>query len=286
MIRLGLIGEGISKSSAPRLHEFLGKVYGVPVSYLRIDAKESPDFDFVRTLTRCGENGYRGVNVTHPFKERVHTLVDVPSQAVARIGAINTVVFDPKPWRGFNTDYSGFTGAFKHRFGQASPGRTLIVGAGGVGKAIAFSLGDLGADEVWLYDVDAGRAAGLAQALQATGIKAVAVPEGNLHEAIRQADGLINGTPLGMFQHYGNPFPAGTIGGQRWAFDAVYTPMDTEFLKVARAESVDIMSGYDLFLFQGFHAFEIFTGIRVDPIETMKAFPPPEGVCTDGMVHG
>ncbi len=278
MIQLGLIGEGISKSSAPRLHEFLGMLHGLPVSYVRIDSKERPDFDFAEVLKSCGDNGFRGVNVTHPFKERVRSLIDVPDSDVARIGAINTVVFDSDPPRGFNTDYSGFYGAFRHRFGDSAPGKVLIVGTGGVGKAMAFSLARLGASGIWLYDIDAERANALCGTLSDAGIDAAVVAADDFHSAVRDADGLINGTPIGMWTNPGNPFPTEAIGGQRWAFDAVYTPVQTEFLKAAQAKSLDIMSGYDLFLFQGFDAFEIFTGIAVDPTEAMTKFPPPETV--------
>ena len=286
MIQLGLIGEGISKSSAPRLHEFLGKMYELPVSYVRIDSKERPDFDFSKALKTCGEMGFRGVNVTHPFKERVRSLIDVPDPNVARIGAINTVVFDSDPPRGFNTDYSGFYGAFRHRFGDVAPGKVLIVGTGGAGKAMAFSLARLGASGIWLYDIDAGRADALFTTLIRAGVDAAVIGEDDFLSAVRDADGLINGTPLGMWTNPGNPFPPNTIGGQQWAFDAVYTPVETEFLKEAQAKSLDIMSGYDLFLFQGFDAFEIFTGVSVDPTEAMATFPPPENIDLAPMGHG
>jgi shikimate dehydrogenase len=276
MIQLGLIGAGISKSSAPRLHMFLGQMYGLPVDYLRIDSNEIADFTFEDALARCAREGYRGVNVTHPYKEVVRRKVEVADPSVARIGAINTVIFGAAGWQGFNTDFSGFSGAFRHRFGAASPGVSLIVGAGGVGKAMAFSLARLGAPEIWLHDVEKPRADGLAATLKAAGIATKVVEEGGLADAMRKADGLLNGTPLGMYQHPGNAFPADAIGGQRWAFDAVYTPLETEFLACAKARSLDILSGYDLFLFQGFDAFTIFTGVTVDAEAAMRAFPPPD----------
>jgi len=276
MIKLGLIGEGISKSSAPRLHEFLGGLHGLPVSYVRIDSGEIPDFDFSKTLETSAESGFRGVNVTHPFKEKVRKLIDVPDPGVARVGAINTVVFDSVPPQGFNTDYSGFYRAFRHRFGEAEPGNVLILGAGGVGKAMAFALARLEASRIWLHDIDASRAEALSRALRDAGIDATAVSGDDFYSAAQEADGLINGTPVGMWTHPGNPFPPGLIGRQRWAFDAVYTPLETEFLREAKGKSLDIMSGYDLFLFQGFDAFEIFTGVSVDPTEAMAKFPPPE----------
>lgn len=276
MIQLGLIGAGISKSSAPRLHMFLGRMYGLPVDYKRLDSNEIAGFKFEDALARCGHEGYRGVNVTHPYKEVVRSKVEVPDPSVARIGAINTVIFESPAWQGFNTDFSGFSGAFRHRFGKASPGISLIVGAGGVGKAMAFALARLGASEIWLYDVEKARADGLAATLGAAGIATSVIAEGGLKDAVRKADGLLNGTPLGMFQHPGNAFPVDAIGGQRWVFDAVYTPLETEFLKCCKAKSIDILSGYDLFLFQGFDAFTIFTGVAVDAEAAMNAFPPPD----------
>jgi len=278
MIQLGLIGAGISKSSAPRLHAFLGRMYGVPVDYRRIDSDQIAGFDFAETLAGCAAQGYRGVNVTHPYKEQARKRVTVPDPSVARIGAVNTVIFEAGGWQGFNTDFSGFSGAFRRRFGDVPPGVSLIAGAGGVGKAMAFSLARLGASEIWLHDIDGARADGLKATLVEAGIKAVVVGENELAAAMREADGLLNGTPLGMFQHPGNPFPAEAIGGQRWAFDAVYTPLETEFLKRAKARSLEILSGYDLFLFQGFDAFTIFTGVAVDAEAVMKAFPPPDTV--------
>lgn len=277
-MRIGLIGEGIGRSSSPRLHKFLGKLYDVEVDYHLMDSNEIPGFDFDVTLKTCAERGFRGTNVTHPFKALAHAAVRVDDPYVARIGALNTVTFDAGGWRGANTDFTGFVKAFRHRFGSAEPGNALIVGTGGVGKAMAFSLAQLGASDIWLYDIDAAGANRLAATLKEAGIQVSVVAGGDLHAAVEKADGLVNGTPIGMWTHPGNPFPAGSIGGQRWAFDAVYTPLETEFLKAARAKSLDIMSGYDLFLFQGFDAFEIFSGVAVDPTEVLATFPLPEQV--------
>jgi shikimate dehydrogenase len=274
-MKIGLIGSGISRSSSPRLHAFLGGLYGVEVEYRSMDAKKIPHFDFNSTLDGCAGEGFRGVNVTHPFKENARSRVRVDDPSVARIGAINTVTFDADGWRGANTDFTGFAGAFRHRFGTALPGRVVIAGAGGVGKAIAFALDRLGADAIQLFDTIEPRAVDLASALTAAGIAASALTVGEFVDAVGAADGLVNGTPIGMYQYPGNPFPANAIGGQSWAFDAVYTPLETEFLERARAASLDVMTGYDLFLFQGFEAFSIFSRIAVDATLALAKFPPP-----------
>ena len=61
-----------------------------------------------------------------------------------------------------------------------------------------------------------------------------------------------------------NPFPEAALGLQRWAFDAVYTPENTEFLHACRVRGIDTLSGFELFLFQGLDAFRLFTGIETD----------------------
>jgi shikimate dehydrogenase len=86
----------------------------------------------------------------------------------------------------------------------------------------------------------------------------------SIDEAAVGADGLVNSTPLGMFGHPGTAIPRHVMAGQRWAFDAVYTPMDTPFLRDAAASGLATMSGYELFFHQGVDAFRIFTGQDVD----------------------
>lgn len=71
---------------------------------------------------------------------------------------------------------------------------------------------------------------------------------------------MLNGTPVGMVGYDGTPLAADAMQGADWAFDAVYTPVDTQFLKDATAQGLDIISGYELFFWQGVHAWEHFSG--------------------------
>src|SRR5690606_31618021 len=132
------------------------------------------------------------------------------------------------------------------------------------GRAIGFALAALGAVELRLFDGDAAKAEVLARTLGAvTPVMRVAVAA-SIAEAASGADGLVNGTPLGMVGHPGTAIPKPLTAGRRWAFDAVYTPVETEFLQDARAAGLEIMSGYELFFHQGIDAFRIFTGREVD----------------------
>jgi shikimate dehydrogenase len=67
-----------------------------------------------------------------------------------------------------------------------------------------------------------------------------------------------------MVGYDGTPVPRELMAGSEWAFDAVYTPVDTQFLQDATAEGLQVMSGYELYFYQGLHAFEIFHGRPID----------------------
>lgn len=262
-VQLGLIGDKIHTSRSPDLHRLAGRLCGLDVSYdLLIPPARAETFDSV--FDHCRAGGYRGINVTFPYKERVLTRLAAPAPDLVALGACNTVVFDPDGPRGANTDCTGFASAFRHRFGGASPGIVAMAGAGGVGKAIAFALVSLGADEIRLCDADRDKAGALAAALalRAEGTRIVIFD--GMTEAAEGVDGIVNATPLGMAGVGGNAIPDVALEGAGWAFDAVYTPEWTEFLSRAREACLDILSGYELFLFQGIDAFRIFTGHEVD----------------------
>jgi shikimate dehydrogenase len=274
-LRLGLIGMGIGRSSAPRLHREAGRLAGVDLTYELMDLEHGRPQDIGRALERCVLEGFAAVNVTHPFKERASGLVRIEDPEVRRIGSVNTVRLDSPPGTGFNTDHSGFMKGFRRRFPRASPGVAAVVGAGGVGRPVSFALAALGARAIRIFDRDDARTWRLARDLAEAwpGVESVACER--VEAAATGADGLVNCTPIGMFQYPGSPVPARCIDRQRWAFDAVYTPLETEFLAAARAAGLEILSGYELFFYQGVDAFEIFTGIRVDEAALRGALDAP-----------
>ena len=264
MLKLGLIGKGISRSQSARLHVLLGRMCGMDVSYDYLDSDQIEGFDLIKQLTTCSEKGYAGVNVTHPYKTSARKLITPRKRLPAALGAVNTVVFREDGWRGDNTDFVGFMRGYKKQFGDAKPGTVLQLGAGGVGLATAFGLRGLGADKILVHDKDITRGEELVATLTAADAQAEFVSAENLSDAVRSADGLINCTPIGMNQYPGCPFDVDLLGGQKWAFDAVYTPVETAFLRTATKSGIEVMTGFELFFFQGIEAFEVFSGAEID----------------------
>ena len=273
-LRLGLIGDNIAASRAPRLHALAGRMRGVEITYdLLVPAEQGAGFDTL--FDRCAAGDYRGINITYPYKERAAARVRIESPVVRAMGAVNTILFEADGPRGFNTDHSGFTAAWRAAFGTAEPGVVCQVGAGGVGRAVAFGLAELGAAAVRLVDLDRARGERLAADLGAArpGIEATATA--TLEEAVAGARGIVNCSPVGMVGHGGTPVPPELVRGAAWAFDAVYTPVDTRFLADAQAAALDTLSGYELFFEQGADCTEIFLGGPIDRTHLRRSLEEP-----------
>ncbi|PKP74768.1 MAG: shikimate dehydrogenase [Alphaproteobacteria bacterium HGW-Alphaproteobacteria-6] len=262
--RLGLIGGNIVASRSPVLHAVCALSVGGNASYdLLIPAEH--DRSFATMLEHCARSGFDGVNVTYPYKEEAARLVPPGDPVVAAMGSANTVRFAAGGPRAYNTDCTGFVAAFRAQFADRSPGRVLLLGTGGVGRAVAFGLADLGARAILLHDTDPAKVAALATALRgqypavttgAAGAGAVADLSG--------LDGVVNCTPLGMEGRPGSALPDQVRGAPGWAFDAVYTPEHTRFRAQVERLGAAFLSGFDLYFHQGVQAFAIFTGARPD----------------------
>ena len=261
-LQLGLIGDNIAASHSPRLHRLAGAASGLAVDYRRlVPAVEG--LGFAALFQRAQDQGFRGLNITYPYKEAVVPLVG-RSDDPPRLGAFNTVVFGPDGIIGFNTDYSGFIAAYEGARPDLPPGEVALIGTGGVGRAVAFGLGRLSARALRLFDRDPARAEAMAEDLRAAFPALAVTVHPGAEAAAKGATGIVNCTPVGMVGHPGTPVEAAAMAGAEWAFDAVYTPVDTRFLTDAAAAGLTVISGWELFFWQGVHAWRHFSGMDVD----------------------
>ncbi len=274
-VRLGLIGDNISRSQAPRLHRLAGGLCGLEVSYERlVPTDRGKTFD--ELFEFCATAGFRGINVTYPYKELAAKKVGIDDPLVRSIGAVNTVIFTPTGPKGFNTDYSGFVSAYRRIRSEAPPGIVCMLGAGGVGKAVAFGLLALGLGEIRIVERDLDKAEAVAEALRKARPALTTLVTGDPSAGAKGAAGLVNCTPIGMVGYEGTPLHRALMAGAEWAFDAVYTPIDTQFLQDAEGQGLTVISGYELFFFQGVDAWDIFVGRPLDQAALRRALAKPE----------
>ena len=263
---IGLIGQNISASRAPDLHHLLGTLNDLAVRYELQELTQNTEEVFAERLASLRQQAFVGTNVTFPFKQIAVEHADQVDESVRKVGSTNTLVLKDGRVAAYNTDYSGFIRGYQARFGHRAAGTVLMLGAGGVGRAVAFGLFEVGASHVYISDLNSAGAQALVASLTTAGYAATWVPTDEVEAVAAQVDGLVNCTPVGHYKTPGNPLAASAFKDQTWAFDAVYTPLDTEFLRCAHDAGIALMPGFDLFFYQGVDAFEIFTGVKVTDV--------------------
>jgi shikimate dehydrogenase len=267
-VLIGLVGEGIQRSHAPLLHQGEADRQGIRLLYTIIDSRElglTPD-DLPALLRWARTLGYRGLNVTHPFKQAVVDHLDELRGDAAVLGAVNTVIFDAGMACGYNTDAPGFRLSFSRSFGDAPRDRVVQLGAGGAGAAVAHALLTLGVGRLTIVDVDDARTAQLAGRLaKEFGIDRItASNRQDLSGLLATANGLVNATPVGMAHRPGSPVPETDLRADLWVADIVYRPADTTLLRAARAVGAPTLHGGGMNVHQATTAFELFTGQPAD----------------------
>jgi 3-dehydroquinate dehydratase/shikimate dehydrogenase len=262
----GVIADPVGHSLSPLIHNAafgelkLNKVY-VPI---RVPREDLPSF-----MEEAPQLGIRGLSVTIPHKEAVVETLTQVDDAVRGIGAANTVVFDGDQRHGFNTDYQAAMDSLEAamEFVQGEPhpleGKTaLVLGAGGVGKAVVFGLVRRGA-KVVLTDGVPERAEELAERYQCRAI------DWSLRHTVT-ADVLVNCTPIGMHPNVDEtPYEKHYLRPGTTVFDVVYNPESTLLIKDARARNCNVVSGVDMFIRQACLQFQRFAG-HEGPAELMR----------------
>src|ERR1044072_3010807 len=265
----GLIGAPIAQSAAPAMHEQAAHALGVRCHYQLIDVAGADAAGLRALLDGVRRLGFAGVNVTFPYKEAVVPLLDEMSERARDIGAVNTVVVRDGRLIGHNTDTTGFERAIADLVAASNRGAVALIGAGGVGKAIAFALASLGVAGISIFHADQAKAERLAMQLR-NRLQARVVA--GIADALQGAVGVVNATPVGMLPDRGLAVPEPLLNRDLWVADAVYTPLWTPLLTAAKARGARLMTGRELAIYQAADAFELFTGLKPPVAAIQNAF--------------
>jgi shikimate dehydrogenase len=272
---VGLIGANIMSSLSPALHEDAFAAAGVRGHYHLMDLDRLPGRRLEHLLEAAKTAGFAGVNVTFPCKQAVIALLDDMSSEAQQIGAVNTVTISNNGrTAGYNTDRVGFRRNVEDGLGRASvDGRTVVlVGAGGAGRAVAFALVDLGAATVVVHDTDTGQATSLVADLMLHYGPSRARLCTSLGDAVEAAAGVANATPIGMTGFAGNPVPVELLRPDLWVADVIYTPIETQLIKAARARGARTLTGGGMCVHQAAESFRLFTGLQADVTRMRDTF--------------
>lgn len=265
---VGLVGEGVTPSLTPHMHEREGDLQGLRYLYRPIDLTVLglPGTAIGEVLAGARRLGFTGLNITHPCKQLVLEHLDEVSADARRLGAVNTVVIRDGRFIGHNTDCSGFAAALASGLPGAPLDRVVQLGAGGAGSAVAYALLTAGVRELDLVDTDAARCAARAAELAGffPGQRVTARTASELPGLMALADGLVHCTPVGMASHPGAPLDMSLVESRHWVADIVYRPIETELVRESRAKGCRVLDGGRMAVGQAADAFRIFTGQDAD----------------------
>ncbi len=260
-----VIGSPISHSLSPKLFSFMATNEGVDIDYQAIDVSLADSKEFLETLKK--NKNFRGLNVTIPLKEVFLDQIDDASPEVKIIGALNVLHIKDDKIYGHNTDVIGIERTLKEKKFSIDGKACLLLGAGGAAKATAYVLGKQNAKVVYVYNLS-DKNVELVKNFQThfPNTKWVVLNEKSpeLNPSL-EIDLVVNSTPLGM---------TGKDSGEEFfkvvdlvkfkegalAFDLVYTPAETEFIKKLKGLQVATIGGLGMLIYQALGTWSIWNG--------------------------
>jgi 3-dehydroquinate dehydratase/shikimate dehydrogenase len=261
----GIMGQPVGHSLSPRIHNAAFAAGGLNAVYLPFEVRDP--VQFIRRMahpkTRELDWKLSGLSVTAPHKSTVMQILDWIEPAAKEIGAVNTIVARDDQLRGYNTDTAGFISSLRNVLGSLKDARCAIIGAGGAARACSWALTDQGAD-VTILARDITKAQSLADRFRAKYRELSGAAYGDF-------DVVVNATPLGTRGQLENETPAtaAQLREVRLAYDLVYNPIETRFIREARAAGCEVLSGIEMLLAQAIEQFKLWIGSNPD-IEVMR----------------
>jgi shikimate dehydrogenase len=251
-----VIGDPVSHSLSPLMHNGWIEDHGLDAVYVALPLRSA---DPVASIRALGQFGLKGANVTVPHKEAAAAAAGWAEGGVANVlrwESDGTIV-------AFNTDGAGFVDAL----GEVAPdwlrrvANVLIIGAGGAARGIAEAL-STNVGTIAFANRTFARAEAAAAAL--TTARGKALRWDDLERGFATADLIVQSTTLGMTGQPDYVWPMSSCRDGAIVADIVYRPLETDFLRAARARHLVAMDGLGMLIHQGARAFELWFGIKPD----------------------
>lgn len=243
MKRFGLIGKTLSHSFSQHFFSAKFEKEGLDSCY---DNIELSDISLVDEVLKKGN--FSGLNVTIPYKQSIIPYLDELSPEAAKIGAVNTIVFDN--WRtiGYNTDAHGFHQSIKP-FLTNKHERALLLGTGGASLAVAYVLKNIGIDVHFVSRTPENGQ--------------FSYSEINQH-MVNAFKLIVNCTPLGTFPNVEDcvDFPFQFLTEDHLCVDLIYNPSETKFLRLSKENGATILNGESMLKEQALKAWDLWINTK------------------------
>ena len=242
-----VIGNPIEHSLSPKIHNYWIKKNNIKAEYEKKKIKEE---DIKNIIEQVKKGDISGINVTVPFKKKVIPFLEELTPEAKESQSVNTIYKDNGKIIGHNTDIAGFELAIRHLKYDAKDKKIFILGAGGVVSSIILALKKIGISKIILSNRTKKKAEDLKIYFKDLEI----VDWGK----ITDFDMIINATSIGLKINDEIELDYEKIGPNKFFFDIIYNPTQTNFLKKAKKVGNRIENGKMMFIYQAHQAFTLW----------------------------
>ena len=252
-MKFAVIGQPIAQSLSPVLHSEMFHQLGIDATYCATEVSEN---ELPHILQRVKTGEIDGLNVTIPHKSSVMDFLDEINPRAQKIGAVNCVYQKNDKLIGNNTDWFGFSMALRKNDISVAEKEVLVLGAGGVARAVIFALKQAGARQIRVFNRTPNRAQILADEI------VLAHPFENIENFVKPDSIIINCTSVGMASN-DSLMLENLFSGEQIIVDTIYAPEWTQFRKFGDRAGAKTLGGLDMFIFQGIQSLELWLGKRI-----------------------
>lgn len=270
----GLIGNPVEHTMSPAIHNTLAEAMGENLVYLPFRVPADHVGDAVKGAYALN---LLGVNVTVPYKSEVIPFLKEIDPLAETIGAVNTLVRTEEGFKGYNTDMPGLYRAMCEDGVRIEDEKILILGAGGVARAVALLSAQMKARQILILNRTLEKAGKIAEEVNSAMGRELAramalkdyilLPEGEKYLAIQA-------TNVGMFPRVDEAVIEDTAFYQKihTGYDLIFNPAETKFMRLVKENGGRAFGGLKMLLYQGIIAYELWTGRPVEHELAMKAY--------------
>ena len=270
---LGVIGYPVEHSFSPMMHN--AAIAHLKADYVYLPFPIHPQ-NLQPAIAGFSAIGLRGFNITIPHKQSIIPLLDEVSEVAKAIGAVNTVWQEGDRWLGTNTDAVGFLAPLKSLNKNWAELPAVVLGNGGAARAVVAACAQLGCPEISVIGRSPDKLTAFSQSWTASPEIAARLKPANwqqIEDYLPQAGLVVNATPIGMHPDVDasplSPAQTALIKAGTIAYDLIYTPRPTQFLKQASAVGAIAIDGLEMLVQQGAAALEIWLQ-QPAPVSVMR----------------
>ena len=254
--KYSIIGNPISHSLSPVLHNYWFNKYGIDAEYSILNVKDSELQDLVKQIRN---KSYSGINITLPFKQKIVPFLDLIVNDAEITSSVNTIYLnDQDTVIGENTDVFGLQAAYLKEVDNISNKKALIIGAGGVSPSVILSLEKSGVREISIVNRTKEKCIFLKKKFKKINI----IDWSNLKDELVNFDIIINATSLGLKGNQDFDFKFDNVKNNLIYIDTVYNPLETNTLKHLKEKEIKVFNGLDMFIYQGQKAFYLWNKVN------------------------